>query len=693
MNQNIFQEFQSQKNRLIDIAAQAKVNGWITDEREKQIVDKINNDTLTIGVIGQMKCGKTTFLNAFVFGDTVLPSATTPMTAALSVITYGPEKKIEVEFYTHDEWAEQKIQASRNMDDVRGNEMEESKVKAAKELINKSVYIPGDINSYLGKTLEDSFDNLIQYVGADGKFISITKSVKIYYPHEFLKGVEIVDTPGFNDPIVSREERTKEFLHRADVVLLMLYAGRAFDTTDRTILFKNVRECGIGKILIGVNKYDIPYGNGETEQRIINTVKEQIEKACKTFGDESMVALVKEQDPILLSAEMSLMSQLPMERVYEEFETSWKNACYNFEISSQSQMAEKSRIDNLINAVKVIIERDKIEVLLKKPYNAIRGAALSKKEKIETELQQTVMLINNLKQPDDELEERLAKLKKANRKIERKLESLGDDIDLSFLNLIRKGRNEMEDEVDAACRKLDHEIDKLGRTADESNIENKWRSIMNILVDRTLKRCVERLADDAKIKLNSCLSEFCEEIENTLLKYIEDFEARDFIKKLSFTISQELYSKSIFSPTASSEEEMQDVELNFLEKVGIALMLPFIGVCGVGGYVGSKVGKAVFGNGDLKNELHKKVEDTRTSFDCESFLNGLKMRKPEIINLVRKKVMTDLLEPMQKQLEDILSSTQDKENRLISAIELQKNFEGKLNEINSAIDKIFSTKF
>lgn len=688
MNQNIFQEFQSQKNRLIDIAAQAKVNGWITDEREKQIVDKINNDTLTIGVIGQMKCGKSTFLNAFVFGDTVLPSATTPMTAALSIITYGPEKKIEVEFYTHDEWAEQKIQASRNIDDVRGNEMEESKVKAAKELINKSVNIPGDINSYLGKTLEDSFDNLIQYVGADGKFISITKSVKIYYPHEFLKGIEIVDTPGFNDPIVSREERTKEFLHRADVVLLMLYAGRAFDTTDRTILFKNVRECGIGKILIGVNKYDIPYGNGETEQRIINTVKEQIEKACKTFGDESMVALVKEQDPILLSAEMSLMSQLPMERVYEEFETSWKNACYNFEISSQSQMAEKSRIDNLINAVKVIIERDKIEVLLKKPYNAIRGAALSIKEQIEIELQQTEMLVDNLKQPDDELEDRLSKLKKANRKIERKLESLGDDIDLSFLNLIRKGRNEMEDQVDAACRKLDHEIDNLGRMADESDIENKWRTTMNILVDRRLKRCVEGLADEAKLKLNSCLREFCEEIENTLLKYMEDFEARDFIKKLSFTISQELDSKSIFSPTASSEEEIQDVELNFLEKVGIALMLPFIGVCGVG----SKVGKAIFGNGDLKNELHKKVEDTRTRFDCESFLNGLKMRKPEIINLVRKKVVTDLLEPMQKQLEDILASTQDKESRLASAVELQNNLEIKLDEINNAIDVVFSTK-
>lgn len=691
MNQNIFQEFQDKKNRLIDIALQAKVNGWIDHEREKQIVDKINNDTLTIGVIGQMKCGKSTFLNAFVFGDTVLPSATTPMTAALTVITYGPEKKIEVEFYTQDEWTEQKIQASRNIDDVRGNDMEESKVKAAKELINKSVYIPGDINFYLGKTLEDSFDNLIQYVGADGKFISITKSVKIYYPHEYLRGVEIVDTPGFNDPIASREERTKEFLHRADVVLLMLYAGRAFDTTDRTILFKNVRECGIGKILIGVNKYDIPYGNGETELRIINTVKEQIEKACKSFGDESMVALVKEQDPILLSAEMSLMSQLSMERVYKEFETSWKNACDNFEISSQSQMAEKSRIENLINAVRLIIEREKIEILLKKPYNAIRGAALSKKEQIETELQQTKILVDNLKQPDDELEDRLAKLKKANRKIERELESLGDDIDLSFLNLIRKGRNEMEDHVDAACRQLDREIDNLGRMADESDIENKWRSTMNILVDRTLKRCVERLADDAKLKLNSCLREFCEEIENTLLKYIEDFEARDFIKKLSYTISQELDSKSVFSKN-SSEEEIHDVEFNFLEKVGIALMLPFIGVLGVGGFVGSKVGKAIFGNGDLRNELHKKVEDTRSSFDCESFLNGLKMRKPEIIDIIRKKVMTDLLEPMQKQLEEILASTQDKESRLASAIELQKELEIRLEEMEDNINRVFSVR-
>lgn len=283
MEQNIFEELQQKKQHLASLATKAKEFGWIDEAQEKTINDKLLNDVLTIGVIGQMKCGKSTFLNAFVFEDDVLPSATTPMTAALSVITYGEEKKIVAEFYTPDEWAEQKMQATRSLEDVAGNTLEESKVKAAKELVEKSVKLGSSLEKYLGKTQDDSFENLIEYVGADGKYISITKSVTIYYPKEYLKGVEIVDTPGFNDPIVSREERTKEFLKKADVVLLMLYAGRPFDATDRDILFKNVGQCGTGRVLVGINKYDIPYENGENESEIKDYVKEQLRRACKEW--------------------------------------------------------------------------------------------------------------------------------------------------------------------------------------------------------------------------------------------------------------------------------------------------------------------------------------------------------------------------------------------------------------------------
>ena len=97
MENNIFEEFQQKKRKVRELASQAVSFGWLKKEEGDDILKKLEDDKLTIGVIGQMKCGKSTFLNAFVFEDDVLPSATTPMTAALSVITYGEEKKIETE--------------------------------------------------------------------------------------------------------------------------------------------------------------------------------------------------------------------------------------------------------------------------------------------------------------------------------------------------------------------------------------------------------------------------------------------------------------------------------------------------------------------------------------------------------------------------------------------------------------------
>ena len=327
MKHNMFEELQTKKRQLLEFATKAVEFGWIPKTKAlagdrnvislEEIKDKLENDVLTIGVIGQMKCGKSTFLNAFVFKDDILPAATTPMTAALSVITYGEKKRIVAEFYTSDEWAEQSMQAKRDESEATDT-LDLSKIKAAKELVAKSVKLGSSLNSYLGKTKEDSFEQLIEYVGAEGKYVSITKSVKIYYPHDYLKGVEIVDTPGFNDPIVSREERTKAFLAKADVVVMMLYAGRPFDVTDRDIIFKNVRQCGIGKVLVGINKYDIPYcdeTNPEDENQIKEYVTQEIKKACRACDDNTLVEILKEVEPIPLSAEMALLSELPMSRI------------------------------------------------------------------------------------------------------------------------------------------------------------------------------------------------------------------------------------------------------------------------------------------------------------------------------------------------------------------------------------------
>ena len=687
MNQNIFEEFQAEKQKLIQTAHVARENGWIDADREKEIIDKINNDILTLGVIGQMKCGKSTFLNAFVFGDTVLPSATTPMTAALSVITYGESKKLVAEFYTPDEWEEQKIQAYRSLDEVTGNAIEESKVKAAKELVAKSANLPGDVNSFLGKTKDDTFENLKEYVGADGKFVSITKSVTIYYPHEYLKGVEIVDTPGFNDPIVSREERTKEFLKKADVILLMLYASRAFDSTDRTILFKNVRQCGIGKILIGVNKYDIAYGNGETEAEIVANVKEQIGRACSETGDDTMSALVMENEPILLSAEMSLLSQLAMSQIQssDSFLHSWKTACDNFEISSQMEMAVKSRINYLIDAVKRIIERDKMEVLLRKPANAIKAAANKQKEEIEQQLREVRSLIDNLQQPDDELEERQSKLERAERRIQKKIDSLGDEIELSFRNIIRKGKNEMEDEVDSSCKRMDRIVDNMKRLQSPDDIIPSLESEQNKLVQRTLKRIFERICSDAKRELTSSVRSFCEETEDVLLRFIDDFDARDFVKSIEKRVALDVDNNNLFS--VDTEDSSSDDEVSFLGFVGGVIAAPFKLYFGAF----EKGINFLTNNSDNKRELHKAIESIRASFDVNDFLESLIDRKDELIADVKTAILDDLLTPMHIQLNEIINNVADKEKALKEAIEKEKELECRLSDFNAQYSKVYQS--
>lgn len=59
---------------------------------------------LRIAIVGQMKAGKSSFLNALLFPVDVLPKAATPMTAALTKIAYAPKPYVEIEFYSHADW-------------------------------------------------------------------------------------------------------------------------------------------------------------------------------------------------------------------------------------------------------------------------------------------------------------------------------------------------------------------------------------------------------------------------------------------------------------------------------------------------------------------------------------------------------------------------------------------------------------
>lgn len=652
MEKNLFEELRTKKNTLIEQTHKAKEFGWIDGEREKEIIDKINNDVLTIGVIGQMKCGKSTFLNAFVFQEAVLPAATTPMTAALSVITYGEKKKLKAEFYTSDEWNEQKHQASRNLEDIN-NSLEESKVKAAKELVSKSVKLGSDINRYLGQTKEDTLDNLIEYVGADGKFVSITKSVTIYYPEEYLKGVEIVDTPGFNDPIVSREERTKEFLNKADVVVLMLYAGRPFDATDRDILFKNVRQCGIGKVLIGINKYDIPFANGEYEDEIKNYVVEEINKACRTCEDDTLNDILKETTPIPLSAEMALLSKLPMSTIStnEVYQTAWKRHCDNFDISTHQDFAKLSLLDNLTSAIKNIVEKEKEQILITKPANALKAAGDKAKSDIYKQLVECEELIKNLSCPEEELEEKKDMLSKASKRLSRKVNALGDELEEEMRQIIRKGRTTLEDDVDSCVNQMNRIVDNASRWSDPQKTIDQIDAQMQKLTTRTLKRSVQNIAKEAKSKMLNCTTDFFTDASDIIHKYIPDVDFRSFEKEMRKQIEFEINDSDFFK----CEKDNEDGN-GWLDTIGGILYSIF------NGYTLGSFGFAVraLSFSDNVHEWRTTINEISNNFDATPLLDQCLATKDEVLNSIKQKVMDEFVEPLQKQVDDILNNLESK---------------------------------
>jgi small GTP-binding protein len=77
----------------------------------------------------------------------------------------------------------------------------------------------------------------------------------ITYPLDWLREINIVDTPGTNAVIQRHQEITEDFVPRADLVLFVTSTDRPFSESERSFL-ERIREWG-KKIVIVINKVDM----------------------------------------------------------------------------------------------------------------------------------------------------------------------------------------------------------------------------------------------------------------------------------------------------------------------------------------------------------------------------------------------------------------------------------------------------
>lgn len=245
------------------------------------------NRQLKIGIVGEVKAGKSSFINALIFeGKDILPKAPTPMTAALTKITYGETFESEIFFYDESDWKLIKANAAKadayleNLYEVQSQTpsyrmmsfpqfcslhkdevpKEYAGCKELTEMVEKNQL---NVYEHIGQseiissdTQEDYMEKLNQYVGADGQFTPLVKYTVIKMKNERLKNIEIVDTPGMNDPIVSRTLVTSDFLMGCDVVLFLSYAGQFLTQEEMTLLTNSLPENSINHAYLIASKFD-----------------------------------------------------------------------------------------------------------------------------------------------------------------------------------------------------------------------------------------------------------------------------------------------------------------------------------------------------------------------------------------------------------------------------------------------------
>lgn len=667
MAENIFEKIHEKKQNLLAYVQLAKENQIISNEEYVNIKNKIDSDKLTLGVIGQMKCGKSTFLNSLIFGDDVLPTATTPMTASLSVITYGKEKSIEAEFYTKDEWDALKFESSRVLDENARDE-EKSKHQAAEELVTKSKKIASEISALLGKKKKDSFEKLIEYVGADGKYISITKSVTVYYPKDYLKGVEIVDTPGFNDPIVSREERTKEFLKSADAVLMLLYAGQPFSSTDKSIIFDTVRGCGVAKILMGVNKYDIPYEQGEDINEVCAYVKRQVLEACKSCQGEAFAETLSELEPLPVSANMALLSQLDMSKIQNSRDLTFDlNRYYDiFEISNHKDLFTKSKFGEFEQKLIEAILKNKEEILFKKPISMVEGCCIQKLQEMEKELLLREETVKNCSLSDDDLENKKTQLERAIKRINKKIDGFGFDIEDSINENVRRAENEIKDEIDSTINKLNRYVNEsVGLMTSGNEVVRTFKDRIFSLESKAIPRIIECKCDEIKIHVKKELNAFVDNVADIMQRYLPDVDSDDVLKSIRLNFEE-------FSEIKTTFDSIHFESVGFFRSFLDGLTF---------GYT----------NKARLQEWCYNFIDKMQHIDISTYLSAVKNAKGKIIDIAKKPIM-DMLLPMQEQLDKILSDVNTKDAKIQKAQNDAKLIKEKLNSFKQKAEIIKKKK-
>ena len=533
---------------------------------------------LRLGVIGQMKAGKSSLLNSLLFeGREVLPKAATPMTASLTHIVKSDKDEVEIEYYSRSEWDEIRGHANHYRKEyldprrARGGEIAASgenvkssapplkptpSLQASHELVEMVEARGIDVDRYAGerKRQPASLDALNQtlrgLVGTDGWLTPLVKGVTIECS-QGIPDLDIVDTPGINDPIVSRSLETRRLLDRSDAVLLLSYAGQFMDREDAMFIQERASAAGIKRRLLLASKFDsalldvarehcrdLGSAMDDCRARLAEHAAEALQRTAVDGNEIEM----EEEDILFVSSICANLAWKPPSEWTEDDREAFENLRKGYPdwldpVEDAVNEATKDNLSRIGGRERVVeqlaaIRRDK-EAIIKEKMNAfLEGKRCSMTSELEE-------IVKDLRGRRDELRSGdLAKSKEMLDLLRSIIEDIKDEVERKWGEFVDAQRGRFDKLLDGVREEGEEAKDEVRDAEKLENAKKKKEGIIpwyGRLLGLGGYETYERRVLD-KVRLREAVENYAEEVKRRL----DDTAESAFLRKDQECVVEEL---------------------------------------------------------------------------------------------------------------------------------------------------------
>lgn len=640
------------------------------------------NRKLNIGVVGQVKAGKSSFLNTLLFnGLEILPKASTPKTATLTKMEYSEENIIQIEYYSPEEWEVLEDNALVDFEDEIYTSAREIIEMVRKNGVEPHTYLEKGFESIKFDTYEDLLHNLNDYVGEDGKFTPIVKAVTLYLNKEEFRGLSIVDTPGLNDPIASRTIRTKEFMEVCDVVFFLSQSGSFLDKSDWTLLSSQLPQKGVKKLVLIASKYDSGirdilrvqdeddiFGDDENTAdnipKACKIIKKKLKKRAKSKVEEfvkdlemrgstsELIEVIRQcAEPIMVSS----IAYNMIGKNKSEYSSEEKNIFAALSIFSNDMQSDLNLLGNFDEVKELFAEvvSEKEAIMQAKVKSFIPNAVEELKNLLSGYLEKTSKRVQVLESNDRE------KLLEQKKYMETQMGSIKADIVAVFGELNAK----LESEKLAGIREL-REASKdylnvkertgsVTRTGSYTTGHLFWKRKHYYTYEDSYSYCI---AADAIENLRKFGLDACNQVEEVFSEAIQIKEIKRRLLNVvvnNFDMGSEKYDSSLFRIMV--EETVNGIEFPIFD----------IDITDAMNGIASKFSGELT-SASQKTELSTALLNAISKIYDElcNRLDGAVKKFKSAMSDIGKKVEDSLLDNITKEFEDLIAQCDNKDNEI-----------------------------